>query len=367
MGWKDRLRDPSFRGVPFLVDAAEFDGGRRTVLHEYPQRDKPYSEDMGRKARSFAVDGYVIGDDYMEQRDELITALEQDGPGELIHPYLGAFQVTVKSFKISESSLEGRMARFSVEFEEAGERFFPNRETDTAAAVSASADDVATQAAEDFSDSFSLDGASEYVTVDAISSFETFADAIGTANTFVNELATLIKTPLNLAAQVQSLISSISDLQTLISITCFGSRSKPARSSSQEKQITANNDAAISLIRQTAIAEAAKSAVDETYETRVDALRERNEIVAAIDEEAEITKSVNAYVALTTLRAGLVQAVPQEALPELISYPVKSSISALALSYEIYGNALRESEIVRRNKIRHPGFVGVGHIEVIAS
>lgn len=367
MGWKDKLRDPSFRGVPFLIDNSEFDGGRRTVLHEYPQRDKPYSEDMGRKARSFTVDGYVIGDDYMDQRDDLIEALEEEGLGELIHPYLGAVEVTVKSFKISESSSEGRMARFSIVFEEAGEKFFPNRETDKAAAVSTAADEVSSRAAEDFADSFSVEGTSEYVTTDVISLFNAFASAIGDAQSFISDITSLVRKPLNLAAQVQNLISSVGNIRTLLSIGNFGSRSTSSSSSAQEKLKAANNDAATSLIRQTAVAEAAKAATEETYETRSDAINERDEIAAIIDDEAEITPSVNTYTALIDLRAALVQAVPLEDLPELVSYPVSSTKSALVLAYEIYGDAARGDEIVRRNKVRHPGFVGIGEIEVVAS
>ena len=37
--WKMRLRAASFRGVPFGVTADESEGGRRTVTHEFPQRE----------------------------------------------------------------------------------------------------------------------------------------------------------------------------------------------------------------------------------------------------------------------------------------------------------------------------------------
>ena len=52
--WKMRLRAASFRGVPFGVTADESEGGRRTVTHEFPQRETPYVEDLGgapRRAR----------------------------------------------------------------------------------------------------------------------------------------------------------------------------------------------------------------------------------------------------------------------------------------------------------------------------
>ena len=35
------LYEASFRGVPFHVTKVDLKVGRRTVTHEYPQRDKP--------------------------------------------------------------------------------------------------------------------------------------------------------------------------------------------------------------------------------------------------------------------------------------------------------------------------------------
>jgi len=49
-----------YDGVPFFVDSGARDTGRRTVVHEYPKRDNPYAEDMGRRAIEYSVRGYVI-------------------------------------------------------------------------------------------------------------------------------------------------------------------------------------------------------------------------------------------------------------------------------------------------------------------
>ncbi len=48
MTWKDRLQDASFRGVPFKVEEESTGTGRRVETHEYPNRDKPYTEDLGK-------------------------------------------------------------------------------------------------------------------------------------------------------------------------------------------------------------------------------------------------------------------------------------------------------------------------------
>lgn len=76
MAWRDELRPASFRGVSFYVEGGTLTFGRRLAIHEYPQREKPYVEDLGKKARVYRLEAFVLGPDYMKDRDALIDALE---------------------------------------------------------------------------------------------------------------------------------------------------------------------------------------------------------------------------------------------------------------------------------------------------
>jgi hypothetical protein len=58
--WRDALLPAMFAGVPFFCDTGVRETGRRAVIHEYPKRDIPYAEDMGRRAIQYSVRGYVI-------------------------------------------------------------------------------------------------------------------------------------------------------------------------------------------------------------------------------------------------------------------------------------------------------------------
>ena len=82
--WRDRYRKGSFRGAAFVTTRGEFAGGRRTVVHEFPGRDEPVNEDMGRRARRFTIECHCIGADYMTARDALLDALEKGGDGLLV-------------------------------------------------------------------------------------------------------------------------------------------------------------------------------------------------------------------------------------------------------------------------------------------
>lgn len=124
--WKDNLRQASFRGVPFQVEEDEGTFGRRVQVHEYPNRDKPYTEDLGRATRRFTINAYLVGDDFFDARDRLIVAIDTPGPGTLVHPYYGEIAVCIDGeVRVSHSGREGRMCRVSFGVVEAGELSFP--------------------------------------------------------------------------------------------------------------------------------------------------------------------------------------------------------------------------------------------------
>jgi prophage DNA circulation protein len=116
-----------FRMAPFHVDANSRTSGRRVVLHEFPKRDTPYAEDMGRSARRFPVTGYVIGPDYQIWRELLVLALEAEGPGLLVLPTLlqrDTILVQAREYTVRETRQAGGMAEFEMQFVEAGETGF---------------------------------------------------------------------------------------------------------------------------------------------------------------------------------------------------------------------------------------------------
>jgi hypothetical protein len=140
MTFFDRLRPASFRGVPFRVSDHAVEGGRRIASTEYPLRDTPYHEDLGLRMRGFTVEAYVIGARWIEERDALMRACEQEGPGELVHPFLGARNVVCPSYRLRESTAELGVARLALFFADAGENRFPAAALDTQADVQAKAD-----------------------------------------------------------------------------------------------------------------------------------------------------------------------------------------------------------------------------------
>jgi prophage DNA circulation protein len=131
--WREAILPASFKGAGFHVETDARVSGRRIALHEFPKRDDPYAEDMGKRAVRYAVTGYLITApgttrqsagtfDYRPARDRLINALESDGPGPLVHPLLpnNPLLVMCEAYTVTETRERGGMATFEMTFVEAG-------------------------------------------------------------------------------------------------------------------------------------------------------------------------------------------------------------------------------------------------------
>lgn len=126
MNWVDQLQMASWRGVPFKTDSLEFVVGGSTVVRDYPFQDLPTTQDMGTATDEIRIAGYVIGDDYITQRDALIKVLR--GSGVLVHPTRGRIRCTVKGgVKVRENpTQEGGIARFELVFIRGESRRYPS-------------------------------------------------------------------------------------------------------------------------------------------------------------------------------------------------------------------------------------------------
>lgn len=107
----------SYKGVPFEVQTMNSSGGHRLDVIDFPESDQHELEDMGNENDSFSITGYVIGDDYFQKREDLIAALKNSAPGELVYPTRGRFRVKNKSWSCVENKDEQRIARFTMSFE----------------------------------------------------------------------------------------------------------------------------------------------------------------------------------------------------------------------------------------------------------
>ena len=127
------LLPASFRGVPFAVYSTNAEVGRRVALHQYPGRDEPWAEDMGRGVRRYRFRGFLVTGDTVYfggpvalQRLLLLATAEKSGPGTMTHPTLGVLNVSCSRCSIGEERDAGRYSEIEFEFVESGKRTFPS-------------------------------------------------------------------------------------------------------------------------------------------------------------------------------------------------------------------------------------------------
>lgn len=389
------LQAASFRGVPFEVEGEDMSAGRRTQVHEYVQRDKPYAEDLGRATRHMSVTGFVTGSDYQDRRDKLLKALEAPGPGTLVHPWYGSVKVNVTECRVSHSAAEGGVVRFTLGFVEAGEQSFPTGSADTGAAVRTSADVTKGRAVDQFSKVFKVAGQPDYVGAAAkvesgsliarvTSGVKGFTAGIaGNASKVTGGLDALLLDPRGLGQSMQSLFGTVdaiasfpdraqqavTSLVSLYKTPAWLSLSRPSLGSvtpSRLQQVD-NTNGLRSLMRVTALADAVGAATVMPATVFDDVQAVRDTLFAALDAEA-MQANDESFVALTDLRVQMVRDLNTRArdAARLYLHTPAGVMPAVVLAYELYEDPSRASEIAARNKIRNPGFVPALPMKVLS-
>lgn len=149
--WRDKLLPAYFRNTQkggleamFHVESSSKESGRRIVTHEFPKKDLPYAEDMGRRAMEFSVRAYCIAypykpekhgpgsfpreelyqEDYTRARDSLMAHLDAEGPGILQlpngHGGLRPIMVVCQRYRMTEEQRLGGYCTFDISFVELG-------------------------------------------------------------------------------------------------------------------------------------------------------------------------------------------------------------------------------------------------------
>lgn len=371
----------TFRGVPFYVSVAERTGGRKTVVHEYPFRDEPFAEDQGRRKRGFPVEGYVIGDDYLFDRDALITELEAPGVGELVHPYYGTRRVIAESFRVRESSGEGGWAQFSIEFTEtpaqpAQPTAVPDATGAALASITAARAAVQTEFLATYDPGIYTEGLAAALRAAGLaveSALAQVAQETQPAALMKARLDAIQDTAGSLVAVALDVYGALSEVLNALpsgtdSVYDFDPGERPPAEPASRVQEQASYDALQRLVQRLVAVRMAEVALSTTFESFEAAVTKRDTITDMLDEQLE-SASDDAYPVLMQLRADLVKAVPgtDSDLPHLVTYTPPITLPSLVLAHQLYGDATRETELVERNAVKNPGFVPGGQsLEVLS-
>jgi prophage DNA circulation protein len=383
--WRDQLKGgASYNGIKFFVSASESGGGRRVVKHEYPFKDTPFAEDLGRKAREFSLEGFVLGDDYMSARDALIDALESPGEGVLVHPFYGTRFVAVLDYRVRESSDAGGCAQFSISFGETSEAVQPTNVPDPLGAVGASASAAADSVQAEFTASYSPGVFLSSVRASVVSAIaavrqvlspiEFEAQQLATINlrleNLEDDLVELTNSPLELHDALSEIFATFTNgsRKALLRVYAFNPGVRPPATTVNRIQEQKNFDALYRLIQRLIVIRAAELILSETFDSYDAAIAAREEITDLLDDQAEQTTD-DTFAALIQLRADVCKAVPgaDSDLPRLVTVTPPVTMPSLVLAYQLYGNVEKEEDLIARNRVRNPGGVPGGKsLEVLS-
>lgn len=381
MAWPNDLYPARYRNVPFEFVSSGVAFERRHQVHEFPGRDGAVVEDLGRAPDRFSLEAFVIGDDWIERKHRLLDACMQKGrPGILLHPWFGSMAAFCTKCQVNESSSEGGIVRFQLEFLRVldvtllSNRPRPSASVDTAAeAIGASAEaETATGLVASNVPDFVREASADTFTelgnlmrgLDIFSGPATEAALMAQrVSNLVTQASVLATSPVLAAAQVRGAIelvidsvsNAVASLYAYESFFVFEARELGGVSLFSDAR---DNNARLiaAQVRQTALAGACRAAAAIDWETYDDALAARTRVLLALDAELDRVTPAQ-YSDMARLRASLVGAVPapERNLPRLLRLELPGVVSALELAYQLYDDRTRADELVARNRPEYPG------------
>jgi len=374
--WKKELKPASFRDVPFFVDNIETAAGRKTAVHEYPNKNINFVEDMGRATREFSVEAYLIGKRYLEAKSALLAALETEGPGILVHPYHGRILVQLLGVaRIRESKTDGGMAVITMAFSESEEPISEQVYIDTLATLIDNIQNAINKVKGAFAAAYNLfqkaknivDGVSAAIN-DATVALETVKSKGKSALDFKNQIANLRNNRAELMYSAENLYDSFLSIFTGDTEISAVAENLKMQTWGDDEVITEPNQVALrNMIQQLAIIGAVNSIPNIVFTNKKQAEEISLQISDAID--SIMIKIIDApavnnilYEQFYQLRAAVINDIQQRSinLPILLNYTIPATLPAVFVAYDLYEDINRAEEILKANNIRHPGFVPGG-------
>lgn len=399
-GWRAKMRTAIFRGVEFGVTDAEGEGGRRTVLHEFPQRDLPYVEDMGLATAKFSIQAFVLGADYMDKRDKLKAALEKPGVGTLVHPWMGELQVAQSGpYKIHETAQDGGMAVFALQFVRSDAPSSPTGTVNSGRSAKLFGGAAGSQACASFDKAFTVAGQSAWVVTqsfalvtDSLSvvqqvmrgNMSTITSLLGAATGY--QFGALASMGFAIWSAMQSMPGPGDNGDTASKWCDVAQRdvdvAEPPNAGQSRQLIMSNAIAVNTLVTRLAAVEAGMATADAVPVSQFAATDLRHGLTDAVDAaldagyETDTSTAVGAELAtdadnfaasITDMRVQALAAVANaaQAAPEVVAVSTARTLPWLFLSWRYGGSVANEDDIVARNGIVHPLFVPRGKLEVL--
>ena len=391
----DRLYPASFKGARFDFIEHTMNAGRKTVTHEFPNKDYRYIEDLGAMLPTFSINGIIKDPFYEDKKATFEDALNDPGPGVLIHPFLGNLNCVSLNYTVNESLKNLGRAEYNINFAVAGESIYPTGSIDNTSKISALYYDVYDSSGDDLNNQYSTDYirnitlAAEKL-IDLASLLIGISSSIGAINTsntdFKRQVDIFTKNSFKISSGNGDIGGNISDLLSkfdslsLDGQTRFDANSRllgfgqndEFRNIRTAEIVQRNNN--LKLINGTINALAFNNMIDSSKNISYRDEDQLNEVVDAIDKKYDFllnnstlklsnTMLDNIYELRTQSRKFFEQ---QRLLVNKIIEIETNTIPMTVLAYQYYGSTDNYDELLSVNSIFNPARVS-GTIKILES
>jgi len=373
MSLVDELSPGSYKGVSFLIANSRVAGGRKDVLHSYPNSDRQTIEDLGLKPRVFDVAAIINSDadneNYIQRRDRFLAILEEGGPGTLIHPLYGQIEnIVARNWTLVEDLTELGDGKINITFTVSNDLGVPVKSQNTLSVIEKANDDLLAAINSDVAENYTVNTSNLNSFTDAVAILDDMVTEFNSntnflqanadkINAFTKDLSefeanitTLIISPQALSDSINNLFTTIGNLYPTVEATAdvlagffdFND-GKTVRDETTASRIQRNNnDNLMKASMQNmslSLAYFSTAQIDfETVadiETRADALEIQYQKVIAADGLQEDTKSE-----LKNMRSEMQQFFDDQKLTARQLVTVNTHLtSARLLAYQYYGSS----------------------------
>jgi|GEM_PF-6686309 len=386
---ESQYREASYRGVPFCVLDSEVAGGRRVVKYEYPKQDIPYTQDLGRKQNEFTVEAFVLGDDHIEQANDLEAALNEGGSGTLILPFRDNQTVICTEWRRSESLEAMGRTSFTLTFCEFGEFRTPFTDVATQSNFLNSVRDAVRQISDDFTDAISyfdgnalvreatnnvlfdiadeLDNLVSNFTNTAVQEILSFSDFVDNLRdnpsiyfsslslpVFLNGILDAIS---NNALDTRGVFNTLTELKDFSSYDGLNNLSTVSNLQAFSNEVYINN-----LFLSMAGIQAASIYSKNEYTNSAEAIEDLNLVTELIESQMQLAGD-SGYDVIYQQLCKVLADLRCDAQQRILNLPSRSvrtltkSLPSLVVAYKLYGDIDRESELINLNCVANPMFM----------
>jgi prophage DNA circulation protein len=389
--WTSTLWPSSFKGVPFWVETDDEDGGRRLVVHEFPNRDLPFVEDLGEAVRRYSVTAYLASDMADVEAAALTAVCTMRGAGPLVLPIHGPVLVKCENFKRNRSKDRNGYIALSLSFVREGFNSAVASIPMLANLVFISVAALALVASRNLTRRVAIRASSDYVAASAVDDFRTAVASVEAVRVALpiepkasaiarDALKALYRSVPDLFDRTagvdvtapSALFSTVLDLGSAsppeaakVFLDLSDSAADPVRPLylTPTTQVVYENAIAVQQVtRLAALAAYAEAIARTTFKSRQEGITVRGDIAERLELEmnrASGSEQHDLFLAIQDLRGRLIEylSLMITDLAPVVTVAANRSMPSLWWAWRLYGDPSRSTDLVKRNRVAHPSFM----------